>query len=108
VSNDALKAYLDIIGGKPKKDRKRNESILKKWLDDTPWRRSYVFLTVKQLTDACIKKFGGAKSTWQSEGKEKLIEKLAKHHHERGSKGTTTGESNFSIFRIFFKQIMLS
>ena len=51
-----------------------DETILKKWLDETPRRRSYVFLNVKELTDACIKKFGGAKSTWQSEGKEKLIE----------------------------------
>jgi hypothetical protein len=77
LDNDELKRYLDKIGLRAVKERKKNIEKLLKWLDESPLRRPYVLLTKGKLIDECITKFGGKKSSYKSSDMESLIQRLS-------------------------------
>jgi len=76
IRDDALKAYLEKIGIKPVKDRKKNLEKMTKWLDNEPQKRPYVNLSKTKLIEACMNKFGGKKSAYESNNNEELIQRL--------------------------------
>jgi hypothetical protein len=67
LSDEVLRRYLEKIGIKPVKDRKNVEAS----------RRPYVLWNKSRLIDACISKFGGKKSNYNSYDNNNLIHRLA-------------------------------
>ncbi len=61
LSEEVLRSYLEKIGIKPLKDRKKNEEKFKNWLDVVASRRPYVLWNKSRLIDDCVSKFGGKK-----------------------------------------------
>lgn len=89
----ALKAYLEKGGMKPFATRQANLSLLKKWVDESPQRRPYFLLNKAQLIAACVAKFGGSQSSYQKEGKEELIQRLALRHFQAPNGRTNPTQS---------------
>ena len=81
ITEGVLRAYLEKIGLKAVKERKKNLDKFKKWLDTEPVKRPYINLTKSKLIEECIHKFGGKKSTYESCNNEHLICRLATYQN---------------------------
>jgi hypothetical protein len=77
LTDDMLRSYLEKIGIKPVRDKKRNEEKFKNWLDVEAPRRPYILWNKSRLIDACIRKFGGKKSNYNSYDNNYLIHRLS-------------------------------
>jgi hypothetical protein len=82
LSNEELKSYLEKIGMRPVKERKKNAEKMIKWLNEKPERRPYVLLTKGKLIDECIIKFGGKKSSYENSDTETLIHRLSTYQND--------------------------
>ncbi len=72
-----LKTYLEKIGIKSVKDRRKNAEKFLKWLDVDPRRWPFVNLTKAKLIEACVSKFGGKKSSFEASSNGDIIQWLA-------------------------------
>jgi hypothetical protein len=82
IRDDALKSYLEKIGSKPVKERKKNIEKMKRWLEIEPPRWPYINLSKAKLIEACIGKFGGKKSVYEGSNNEELIHRLATYQSD--------------------------
>jgi hypothetical protein len=82
MTDDVLKAYLEKIGSKPMKERKKNLEKMKKWLENEPQKRPYVNMSKAKLIEACMSKFGGKKSTYEYCGNKELIQRLITYQND--------------------------
>jgi len=115
LSNEELKRYLENIGLRPVKERKKNAEKIIKWLNEKPERRPFVLLTKGKLIDECINKFGGKKSCYENCDTETLINRLSTYQNDpsyiamqtRTALDPTPNDNSFSQ-SIFLKQIVKS
>ncbi len=62
---EMVKSYLEKIGIKPVKDKKKNAEKSKNWLDVEASNRPYILWNKTRLVDACVSKFAGKKKYLQ-------------------------------------------
>ncbi len=104
--------YLEKIGIKPVKDKRKNAEKLKKWLDIEPRKRPFALMTKGKLIDECINKFGGKKSAYESSSNEDLICRLSTYQNDpryialQNNRAQTRGSS--SICTSLLRQIVKS
>jgi hypothetical protein len=112
IRDDALKAYLEKIGIKPVKDRKKNLEKMTKWLDNEPQKRPYVNLSKTKLIEACMNKFGGKKSAYESNNNEELIQRLITYQSDPSyiaqRTHNTLPQGSCSIMTTLLRQIVKS
>ena len=65
MTDEVLKSYLEKIGIKAVRDRKKNVENFLKWPDVAPQRCPYVNFTKAKLVEECVGKFGGGKELLQ-------------------------------------------
>lgn len=77
-SDQCCKSFLALIGAKHVKQRKKNEQMIRDWVNLEPVeKRKYFFLKKQRLIDLCVTELHGSKTSYSSRKVDDLIELLS-------------------------------